>query len=321
MAVRGTGLIGDGGDELMPSVAADLSSAIPQSYREMLAGRPAEGHQDGSAWLHRLPGLLAEVFQHWQLRVDGPSWHGWCAIAVPVRAPAGPAVLKVNWPHHEAEHEHLALKRWDGAGAIRLLAADPSRWALLVERADAGRDLEREPLERACTVIGTLLCRLAVPAVPQLRTLSAEAAGIALAVAGLDTIPRRFVDQARSLCADLVADADVDSCLLHADLHFQNVLAATRESWLAIDPKPMAAEPAFGVAPALWNRWDEVAAARSPRDHLGLRLQWLCEAGGIDRDRAKAWTIVREVQNALWATEDGDNDRVTIAVTIIKAMQ
>jgi streptomycin 6-kinase len=305
----------------MPSVAADLSSAIPRSYREMLAGRPSEGHQDGSAWLRRLPGLLAEVFEHWQLRVDGPSWHGMCAIAVPVRAPAGPAVLKVNWPHHEAEHEHLALKRWDGAGAIRLLAADPSRWALLLEPADAARDLYREPLEQACAVIGGLLRRLTVPALPQLRKLSDEAARLVDAFADLDTIPRRFVDQARSLCAALVTDPAVDASLLHTDLHYWNVLAAGREPWLAIDPKPMAAEPAFGVAPALWNRWEEVVAARSPREHLRLRLQWLCEAGGIDRDRAKAWTIVREVQNALWATEDGDNDRVTIAVTIIKAMQ
>lgn len=316
----------------MPSVAADLSAAIPPGYREMLAGRPAEGHQDGSTWLRRLPGLLAEVFDHWQLGLDGPSWHGRCAIAVPVRTPAGRAVLKVNWPHHEAEHEHLALKRWDGDGSIRLLAADPARWALLVERADAGRDLEDEPLEQACTVIGTLLRRLAVPAVPPLRKLSEEAARIAEATAGLDAIPRRFVHQARSLCADLVSDPAVDSCLLHTDLHFQNVLAATREPWLAIDPKPMAAEPAFGVAPALWNRWDEVLAARSPREHLRTRLNQLCAAGGIDPDRAKAWTIVREVQNALWATEDvtttdgtatedGTEDRLTTAVTIIKAMQ
>lgn len=304
-----------------------LAELIPAGYRALLADRTADGHVDGPGWLRRLPGILGELLQQWQLQPDGPSRHGHCAIAVPVLAPAGPAMLKINWPHPEAEHEHLALKKWEGNGAIRLLAADPQRWALLVERADAARDLNSAPLQRACTVIGDLLHQLAVPALPQLATLSEEAGQIAGSIGDLATIPRRFIDQARSLAAELVADSGVDAVLLHTDLHFSNVLASTRPSpstddqWLAIDPKPMAAELAFGAAPALWNRWDEVIASRSPRDHLRTRLHWLCEAGGIDEDRAKAWTIVREVQNAVWATEDDDRDRVTVAVTIIKAMQ
>jgi streptomycin 6-kinase len=47
----------------------------------------------------------------------------------------------------------------------------------------------------------------------------------------------------------------------------------------------------------------------------------VCEPAGIDTERAYGWTIVREVMNALWATQDGDPARVTQAVTIIKAMQ
>lgn len=310
-----------------PSSSA-AAALIPAGYRVLLDGRAADGFDDGPSWLRRLPEILTELCEHWQLTVDGPSWHGHCGIAVPVRSSRGRTVLKVNWPHPEAAHEHLALKRWDGSGAIRLLAADPPRWALLLERADADRDLYREPLQQACTVLGELLNRLAVPALPQLVRLSDEAARISQTIAGFDAIPRRFVGQARSLCTELVADPGVDASLLHTDLHYWNVLASDREPWLAIDPKPMAAEPAFGVAPALWNRWEEVTAARNPRDHLRMRLQWLCEAGGIDEDRAKAWTIVREVQNARWAvrpdsTADNDNnaDRLTVAITIIKAMQ
>lgn len=308
--------------------AADAAALIPDGYRALLAGRIGEGFDDGPGWLRQLPGNITALFDQWLLTVDGPSRYGHCAIAVPVLSPRGPAVLKINWPHPEAAHEHLALKRWDGNGAVRLLAADPASWALLLERADAHRDLYSEPLLQACGTIGELLRRLAVPALPQLVRLSDEAARISELIAGFYAIPRRFVEQARSLCADLVSDPGIDASLVHTDLHYWNVLASDREPWLAIDPKPMAAEPAFGVAPALWNRWDQVTAARSPRDHLRMRLQWVCEAGGIDEDRARAWTIVREVQNARWAVSSngaaGDADRneaLTVAVTIIKAMQ
>ena len=49
--------------------------------------------------------------------------------------------------------------------------------------------------------------------------------------------------------------------MIHGDLHYENVLAADREPWLAIDPKPMAGDPHYEVAPMLWNRWDEVVAS------------------------------------------------------------
>jgi streptomycin 6-kinase len=35
--------------------------------------------------------------------------------------------------------------------------------------------------------------------------------------------------------------------LLHQDLHADNVLAAQREPWLTIDPKPLSGEREFGV--------------------------------------------------------------------------
>ena len=45
-------------------------------------------------------------------------------------------MLKVAWADDETEHEHLALQRWGGHGAVRLLRADPHRRALLLERVE-----------------------------------------------------------------------------------------------------------------------------------------------------------------------------------------
>ena len=44
---------------------------------------------------------------------------------------------------------------------------------------------------------------------------------------------------------------------MNEDLHFQNVLAGTREPWLVIDPKPLAGDLEWGVIPLFWNRFTE----------------------------------------------------------------
>ena len=44
-----------------------------------------------------------------------------------------------------------------------------------------------------------------------------------------------------------------DAVLLHTDLHAGNVLAAEREPWLAIDPKPCVADPACDATQHIFN--------------------------------------------------------------------
>jgi streptomycin 6-kinase len=302
-----------------------VTTLIPPAFAAAVAGYPpdplgpsARSTVSGADWVRSLPRLLDDVLGEWHLRVDGTTRTGTSSVVVPVRSPAGPAALKVSWPHTEARYEHLALRAWAGHGAVRLRRADPARFALLLERLDPDTDLHRMPVDRACAVIGTLLSRLHVPALPQVATLTAYAARQIQGLTDVPAIvPRRFVDQARRLAQDL-ADDPPEPVLLHTDLHYANVLAGAREPWLAIDPKPMAGDPAFEVAPALWNRPAELAGAASMRAAVNRRLEIVCHHAGIDPGRARAWTIVREVFNALDAAHD--RARVTLAVAMVKAM-
>ena len=59
---------------------------------------------------------------------------------------------------------------------------------------------------------------------------------------------RRLVDAALDAFAAL-PPTQGEQVLLHQDLHADNVLAAEREPWLAIDPKPLVGEREFGIAP------------------------------------------------------------------------
>lgn len=300
-----------------------MSALVPESFSALVTGRDPEPHTSGDEWLVRLPRLVKESMSEWELTIDGDPMHGMAALVLPVRRRDGAAaVLKVTWPHDEAEHEHLALQHWGGHGAVRLLAANPGRWAMLLERLNSDRDLGDVPIDEACRVIGDLLQQLDHPALPQLSRLSAEGARMVERFSSAPpAIPRRFAEQASALLPDLVTDDAIDSRMVHTDLHYRNVLAADRQPWLAIDPKPLAADPAFAVAPALWNRWEEAVASGDLRRHLRRRLSIICDTAGLDPERAKAWSIVREVQMALWAVEDGDADGLTKAIAIIKAMQ
>ncbi len=302
---------------------------VPAHFAHAVSGYPADGWSSGEEWVEALPDLLADLLAEWELEPVGPAMFGACALALPVRllgagrdaaGVSGEAVLKVGWPHPEAATEALALQSWNGHGAVRLLRADPSRFALLLERLH-DRDLTRVDIDEACEVLGGLLATLRRPAHARLPRLDDWAARQAEELREAPpVIPRRYLDQAAALAGELVA-RPAEERLLHTDLHYTNVLAAYRSPWLAIDPKPMAGDAAFEVAPALWNRADELGTGAQIRWSLRRRLEIICERSGIDEGRARAWTIVREADNAVdLAGDPGARDRISLAVMIIKAM-
>ncbi|MFB7503897.1 aminoglycoside phosphotransferase family protein [Streptomyces broussonetiae] len=257
----------------------------------------------GRAFIAALPALAAAFLDRWQLRPDGPSMNGVSALVLPVaRADGTRAVLKLQLPDAETLGEPVALRVWDGDGAVRLLDHDPATGTMLLERLDESRMLASLADTRATTlVIARLLAHLtSFPAPPGLRRLGD------IARAMLERTPwalERIRDPAaRRLVADCAAAvrevvAEPGDRLLHWDLHDENVLAADRADWLAIDPKPLAGDPGFELWPALHNRFEAAEVA--------WRFDALTDALGLDRERARAWTLGRLLQNALWDVADG----------------
>ena len=82
-----------------------------------------------------------------------------------------------------------------------------------------------------------------------------------------------------------------DGRLVHTDLHYENVLAADREPWLVIDPKPLSGDPHYEPAPMLWNRWDEASPGRRTATPCAAASTPLVDAAGLDEDRARDWVV------------------------------
>ncbi|OXY87329.1 aminoglycoside phosphotransferase family protein, partial [Streptomyces sp. 2R] len=223
-----------------------------------------------------------------------------------------------------------ALRAWGaaGAGAVGVLGHDPGTGALLLERLDEGRPLsgmaggggvpggsrlvgEVADARRAVAVLGEVLARLAaVPAPEGLRTLG-DAVERMLAAAP-ETVGRLADEGERRLLADCAAAVrevagEPGDRLLHWDLHYDNILAGRADAgrageWVALDPKPLAGDPGFELFPALDNLFDA--------GEVVWRFDALTEALGMERDRgrARAWTLGRVLQNAVWAVGDGERE-------------
>jgi streptomycin 6-kinase len=250
------------------------------------------GEPGGAAWLRALPGLVEACAERWNLRLEAPVEPAMASLVIP----AGDAVLKLNPPEPESEHEGAALAHWAGVGAARLLAQDPERHALLVERCRPGTALWQEPDEdaanEAAVSVLAALWRPPAPAHP-FRTLADAAAEWA------QTLPRRWAALGRP-CPRPVLERGLTQLrepqagppvVLHQDLHGGNVLRATRAAWLAIDPKPLVGEPAFDLASLLRDRRPELLRDPAPLRRVRRRLDLLAAATGLDRERVRGWAV------------------------------
>jgi streptomycin 6-kinase len=267
--------------------------------RQLAAASRSDGR---AAWLAGLPAQIQDLADRWSLQLGAPfEPGGQTAWVAPVRNAAhGDVVLKVGWRHMEAEDEAAGLRAWRGDGAIRVFAEDRTEQtvALLLERCVPGAPLAERPEDEQDRVLTAALRRLwRAPADGAVfRPLRA------LCDYWADSFEQKLADgrirmdpglarAGAELFRALPASAG-DTVLLCTDLHAGNVLAAEREAWLVIDPKPFAGDPTYDALQHLLNCPDRLRA--DPRA-LALRMARLLD---LDPDRLVLWLFARCVVEA-----------------------
>lgn len=263
-----------------------------------------ENSSDGRAWLRELPARVKACADRWGLRLEPPYQDSYVSIVFPAAlADGSPAVLKIQYPHPESQHEAEALRRWNGQGAARLFAYEGKHHALLMERCEPGHHLAGIEADQALEVFVDLLPRLWINAGRPFMSLDTESAGWAEHLpASWERAGHPF--EVELLNAGLEAlhalrGTQGEQVLLHQDLHGDNVLRAAREPWLVIDPKPLVGEREFSVAPII--RAYEFGHSRQD---VVYRLDTLTAALRLDRERARLWALA---QTLAWSFE---GDRV-----------
>jgi streptomycin 6-kinase len=249
-------------------------------------------HSTGRAgWIAALPDTVAALAARWSLTL-GPPFEpgGECSWVAPTD---DGRVLKVGWTHDEARDEAAGLRAWDGCGAVQVLAEhrDGETTALLLERAVSGTPLSALPGPEQDLVLGDLLRRLRIEPPVGFRPLHEMCDAWADAACPPPTLDPGLARAALALFRALPRD-DVPPALLATDLHAGNVLAARREPWLLIDPKPYAGDPAYDVTQHLLN--DPARLTTDPRRFV----RRIAHLAALDADRVTAWLFARCVVEA-----------------------
>jgi streptomycin 6-kinase len=257
-------------------------------------------------WMAALPQIVAELSRRWSLKVRRPYQPGGCTSWVaPALDDAGDrVVLKVGWRHADAEHEADGLRAWRGEGTVRLIDAllfeDTS--ALLLEQCEPGTTLSDvlSAIDQD-VVVADLLRRLWIEPSPghQFRPLSSMCDRWA------DEFEHKYAaGEPRLLLDPGLARAGIElfralprtadcTVLLYTDLHPENVLAARRDPWLAIDPNPYVGDPTYDALQHMLNHPDRLAT-----DPTGF-VRRMAQLLDVDPSRLRDWLFARSVQESI----------------------
>jgi len=267
----------------------------------------------GRRWLAELPRFIDDLRRLWSITEVGLAYEGGCVayVAPVVLADGSRVVLKVSHQDEETACEADALAVWNGCGAVRCLASDRERGAMLLELLEPGTPLADHPgREEALDIACSLLPRLWVPA-PAGHPFPLVTA---LAELYADTFPKQYIDAGEPFEGSLIECA-VDLCgefstkgsantMANRDLHLGNILAAQREPWLVIDPKPLVGEPAFDAAHLIRSlvpeKIDQADVERLVVS-IAARLR-------LSARRIAEWVFVRSIENALWSAATRTDD-------------
>jgi streptomycin 6-kinase len=262
---------------------------------------------EGETWLERLPDTLRILTRRWSLTL-GPSFDDdevSCAWVAPAtRADGTEVVLKIGVPHLEGAHEVDGLRFWNGEPTVRLLDADDGAGAMLLERCAPGTRLRALPEPEQDRVIAGLLRRLWRPPLPPHPFSPLSVMTAAWSEEALRDVAQwpdvGLVREGLRLFEWLALESS-DGVLLATDLHAGNVLAAQREPWLVIDPKPFVGDPAYDVTQHLFNCRDRLHS-----DPDGMTAH-LADLVGVSRERVRLWTFARAAAGPRtdWADERG----------------
>jgi streptomycin 6-kinase len=280
---------------------------IPQEFADRMIEMSGD---EGREWLARLPTTLDEYAQRWFLRLGPPYQLSYNYVAPAVRADGAHAVLKLGIPNRELLSEMHALQLYDGSGIVRLLEADFESQVFLIERIHPGVELVAlEDDDQRTRIAAQVMQKLWVPVSGERPLLTVEnwTAGLSKLRPHFDgttgPFPEYLVDAAERIFREFIPSQG-ERVLLHGDLHHWNILSATRQPWLALDPKGVIGEREYEVGALLRNP----DLTGFSRDELGQlqkrRVDILVEMLGFDRQRVLGWGVAQAVLSAWWSVED-----------------
>jgi streptomycin 6-kinase len=266
----------------------------------------------GSEWLAKLPVIIRECEENWGINIGAAYQMAEFNFVAPAGGhSSGPAVIKIAPPfdNEEFRTEAAYLRLHNGKGCVALLEEDLERRAILIERAEPGANLADQFSGREMDALK--------PAIEVLRRVassppSSEGEVIVLSH-WFDNLrrcieskfPAAYAERGLAIYERLSADAPL--MYLHGDLHPGNIVTATREPYLLIDPKGIIGPMGYEIAVFLNNFhwWQEHRA--DVRGRLAFAVEQFSDAFGIPEVDLREWAFAQMVLSAWWTFDEMPN--------------
>ena len=256
-------------------------------------------------WIRELPGLVAGLERDWGITVGRPFTGGTEAYVAEATRPDGvPAVLKLMIPRpgEHAAHEITVLRLCGGAGCARLLAADESRGAMLLERLGPSLSDLGVPYQDRLEILTDLARQVWRPVGPGLPSGADKARRLAGFIrSNRSRVSSRVLGHALACAARrAAAHDDATAVLNHGDVHQWNALRAAGGGFKLVDPDGLRAEPEYDLGVLMREDPAELLAG-DPWE----RAYWLAGRTGTDPVGIWEWGVVERVSTGLVATAIG----------------
>lgn len=294
----------------------------------------------GDRWLAELSAVVAGRCRAWGLEVTGPAMTGGThSYVAPVRraTDGGAAVLKITVPDEENRAEPSALHCYDGDGAVKLYAYDPDSAAMLLEQATPGVPLVRQDLtdahieghddQRGNVALACALYRRLWRVPGRLPDGFPEFSPVVDVVAEWsEVLPKtaaRHIDRFDTGMAELVArkceelsTPDGPVGIVNRDTHLGNIVAAQREPWLLIDPKPLLGERAYDAGFLTLIQIE----SRPLLEHAQRVVRRTADLLGVSAERVRSWALLRAVEEVSWQPDAPFGRRCLVVANLLHRM-
>jgi streptomycin 6-kinase len=260
----------------------------------------------GEAWFDELPRTIRELEVQWSLKVLEPfPGIEYNFVAPAVLGDGTDVVVKIGPPYERTEiHcEAKYLKTRNGDAVIKLLAEDREKKAILLERSMPGQALFNEFSRNPEGSIQ--------PAIDVLRSVLRSPPTDMTDVDTLDNwfnnfhryretdFPRDHAEKAFEIYERLSVQPG-RTYYLHGDFHPGNIVTATREQYLLIDPKGIVGHIGYDIAVFLNNLYWWQKGNPNLEEFLQDSLNQLSAAFEIAEFELREWAYAYMVIGAWW---------------------
>lgn len=220
-----------------------------------------------------------------------------------------------------AEESVLALRYFDGLGSIQLI--DFADSSFLLEYVD-GPNLT----SLASDVNDTQACEVICEVLQKLHRFSYSAP------TGITKMNQRFNDlyayvQRPGIEKIYLAGADIarqliqsqgQVCILHGDIHHENILRCSKRGWLAIDPKPVVGEPAYDLANVFYNPKGKTDFLMR-KELIRQRSEIFSKRLRVDQKRTLEYALAFGCLSSIWSIDDGNLEEANVTKEIAECVR